>query len=326
VWRDLSGLGNHATLISQPIYSANHGGILIFNSNSTTQWAEVANNASINNLSGDFAYEIWVYPKNGGFTYGKIFGKGKYSAGAGFNGVLNNINSNTTEWQYQDAGGNPISLLTDNTNFNTWVHLVYTRNKGVFRLYKNSVKMFTDNSPLINNYDFSSNYPLRIAANSQPVPDWSQQRVGVFKQYNRGLSAVEVLQNFEMLRGRYDIPFPTPTPTKTLTPTPTITLTATPTYTPNVIFTDPINLRSRYGAPSTLAWDQRNLDYIASIESPRNYRILSISQKAPGSGNKSNYTSCGDNNHCYWNGSGWTLVGACSSNWIGSMTLTKICC
>ena len=45
----------------------------------------------------------------------------------------------------------------------------------------------------------------------------------------------------------------------------------------NIVFSDPFNLRARYGAPNSLSWDQRNLDYIAKIESARNYKVSSAS-------------------------------------------------
>lgn len=123
---------------------------------------------------------------------------------------------------------------------------------------------------------------------------------------------------------------PTPTNTRTLTNTPTLTNTSsfkptsTATRTPNVVFNDPFNLRLRYGAPNSLIWNQRNLNRIVAVEAARNYKVKSWSQVAPGTQNRSNYASCGDNNHCYWNGTGWVVTGACSGNWIGSMTLTKI--
>ena len=92
----------------------------------------------------------------------------------------------------------------------------------------------------------------------------------------------------------------------------------------NITFTDPFNLRARYGAPNSLSWDQRNLDYIANVESTRNYKMSSASAVAPGTQNRSNYASCSNNYHCFWNGTGWTVIAACSSNWIGSMTLMQV--
>lgn len=197
-WTDLSGRGNTATLVNGPTYSSNNGGYLIFDG--TNEYAEVTNSASINDcLASDFTYELWTLPKITGFSFGKLFAKGRYLQSTGFNGLTYRTSDGRLNFQY----GNPNTafIITSYLQEDIWHHIVITRNSSTINCYVDNILTQT----LTNTYNFSSTFPLRISANSQPNPDDAHQFVPIFRQYSIGLSDSQVSQNFNALRGRFGI-------------------------------------------------------------------------------------------------------------------------
>ena len=196
-WTDLSGRGNNGTLTNGPTYSSANGGSIVFDG--VDDYAEVPTTSSINDcLSGDFAYELWTFPKTNGFLYGKIFGKGAYLSSTGFNGLIYQTSTFETVLQFSSSGLY-IQLFTLPPN--TWYHLVITRSGTTLSGYLNS-NITSSNTT---SFNFGGNYPLRISANSQPIPDTTSQNLPVFRQYNRALSAAEIKQNFNATKSRYGL-------------------------------------------------------------------------------------------------------------------------
>ena len=196
-WTDLSGRGNNGTLENEPTYSSANGGTFSFDG--TNDYAEVPTTSSINDcLSGDFTYEVWTYPKTNGFVSGKIFGKGAFQQSTGFNGLRYRTDSFSSSWQF-NTNNESFTLFTLPPN--TWYHLVITRSGTTLSGYLNG----NITSSHTTSFNFSGNYPLRISANNQPTPDTTSQNLPVFRQYNRALSATEIAQNYNALKGRYGL-------------------------------------------------------------------------------------------------------------------------
>jgi hypothetical protein len=96
------------------------------------------------------------------------------------------------------SGGSSAELFYSAPPKNQWAQLVYTRTSGVMKFYKNGVLQ----SSINNTTNFSSSFNLRISANSASVLEPSRQKVMIFRQYNRGLSPSEVLQNYNASVGK----------------------------------------------------------------------------------------------------------------------------
>ena len=196
-WTDLSGNGNNGTLTNGPTYNSANGGSLVFDG--VDDYAEVPTTSSINDcLSGDFAYELWTFPKTNGFEFGKIFAKGAFQQSTGFNGLRYRTSDFNTAWQF-NTNNESLTLFTLPPNI--WYHLVITRSGTTLSGYLNG----NITSSYTTSFNFGGNFPLRISANSQGTPDTTSQNLPVFRQYNRALSASEVSQNFNALKGRYGL-------------------------------------------------------------------------------------------------------------------------
>jgi len=193
-WYDLSGYNNNAKLYNGVIHD---GKFFVFDG--IDEYAEITNNSTINScLSSNFTYEIWVYLQTGGNLWSKVFSKGLYTFKTGaFNGLTHYL-PGSLFWQYMPTGGSSAELFYSTPIKNAWTQLVYTRTSGVMKFYRNGVLQATAN----NSVNFGSNYNLRISANSSTALEPSRQKVMIFRQYNRGLNAAEVLQNYNASVGK----------------------------------------------------------------------------------------------------------------------------
>lgn len=203
---DMSGFGNNATLINGPTYSRDNGGAIVFDG--VNDYANIATSNSIDSpLAGDFSYDIWLYPDTPAYSYPKIFSKGYY--GSPQNSLQLGANTTTTpksinvELMVSGVAVYPLSMGYTPLQ---WYNIVITRSIGdAMNLYSNSSLVASSGIASIS-ASFSNAYPLRLASRSgTPVSEYSLQRVGAFKMYNRALTATEVEQNFNATRARFGL-------------------------------------------------------------------------------------------------------------------------
>jgi hypothetical protein len=207
VWTDISGNGNTGTLTNVPTFSGTNTGCIVFDG--TNDYVNIETSTSINSpLASDFSYDIWVYPQVTAYSYPKIFAKGKF--GTAQNNLVLGMNLTTTpksmnvELMVSSSAVYPLSI-----NFEPyqWYNIVITRSisLGNMSMYANSA-LSTSSTISSISANFSNTNPLRIGSTSEgAAAEFSSQRVASFKFYNRALSAAEVAQNFNALRGRFGI-------------------------------------------------------------------------------------------------------------------------
>jgi hypothetical protein len=221
-WSDLSGNGNNATLTGSPTYVSANSGSIAFNG--SNQYSTVSNN--ITSGTGDFAVSIWVYKTE--------MVANRYIWDFGSNGaVLASGTSNGPGFRYYNPTiglGSPLYTSGPIHNINTWYNIVISRISGTTYFYSNGSLIVS-------------------AADSGNIGSWGttltvggyggggyyhQGNISNFLVYkNKGLTAAEVSQNYNALRGRY------------VTITPNIVTSGL------VLNLDAGNLASYYGAGTT---------------------------------------------------------------------------
>jgi hypothetical protein len=184
-WIDLSGNGNNGTMSGATYSAANGGSILI----SGSSYVNLGDPTTLRFGTGDWTYECWV--KTGNLGTNTLISKG-YSPGfeAFWYGGLLSV------W-ISGAGAN----YTGSWSNNTWYHIVFSKINGVYYVYKNGTSFGQTNST------------SDISASGTNW--WIGQRTGgdytlngnisVTRMYNKGLSAAEVLQNYNALKSRYGL-------------------------------------------------------------------------------------------------------------------------
>ena len=194
-WTDLSGRGNTGTLTNGFGYSASNGGSLSFDG--SNDYVQISNNVSPG--TGDFAISVWVYKTE---TVSN-----RYIWDFGSNGgTLSSGTSISQGFRYYNptmgAGG---SLYTAGPvhNINTWYNIVISRISGTTYFYSNG--------SLINSAADAGNiggwgttlYIGRYGGGGGYEHQGSISNFLVYK--NRALTATEITQNFQALRGRFGI-------------------------------------------------------------------------------------------------------------------------
>ena len=161
-------------------------------------YATIASSNDFAYGTGDFIWEVWIYPTN--LTGNRYV----LDHGSDNGGIIALSPSGDGNRYYNSTTGQSSVLYT--TGFgtlstNTWYHLVATRKSGTTSLYKNGA--------LTASASDSHNYPAQSVTIGNYGGGGSYNFAGNisnFKIYKgKGLTAAEVEQNYNSLRGRYGI-------------------------------------------------------------------------------------------------------------------------
>ena len=190
IWYDISGNGNNATLYNLT-YSS---GYLVFNG--TTGYGLVSNNVSPG--TGNFAVSVW-------FLKQEIV-TNRYIWDFGSNGgTLSSGNSITTGFRYYNPTVGSSGALYNNgpaQAINTWYNIVITRTSGVTYFYSNGALVTSQaDTGSIGSWGTA----LTLGNYGGGGAYFHYGYYGGISVYNAGLTADQVAQNFEALRGRYGI-------------------------------------------------------------------------------------------------------------------------
>ena len=207
-WTDLSSNGNTGTLTNGPTYSSANGGSIVFDG--TNDFALVTNPSTLRNQN--FTVSIWTNPGTQNQAVISIIDFDH--ATSPFQGWVwqsEDANSNRNfylAWydgsSFQPTGGggfgsgNGIQLTTG-----VWQNITYTKSGTSLLGYKNSTQIYTGTATNAN-VNYVSNRNMRIG----DCVSISRQYKGNISQvaiYNRAISASEVTENYNALRGRYGL-------------------------------------------------------------------------------------------------------------------------
>jgi len=199
-WSDLSGNANNGTLtpgVSGLTFSRDGGGSLVFDG--TDDFVSINDINNINQIS----VEAWVYAN---------------SLGA-YNGIVTQYstsNPSTSSWILETLGSNAYFFIANGSNlysgliaFSTgvWTHLVGVYNGSFVTIYKNGViGTSTVTSVAVNNSALKINVGALYSSGGVEGGDgrWNG-RISNVRLYNKGLSAQEVLQNYNALKSRFNL-------------------------------------------------------------------------------------------------------------------------
>ena len=191
-WRDLSGNNNGGTLTNGPTFSSNNGGCIAFDA--TDDFVSVASSTTFNFGAGDFTLETWIYPESFA-TYLHMIqmpDQGTFALKANINnGAIYFYNPSFTTF-----GDTPNWTLV----LNKWNYVAMTRVSSVAYAYLNGESKGSKSGF---NLNFSNNV-VRIHGGNAGS-EFAQCKIAITKIYNKGLSASEVLQNYNAQKSRFGL-------------------------------------------------------------------------------------------------------------------------
>ena len=198
-WTDLSGRGNTGTLTNGPTYSSANGGSIVFDgtddrgtftspiTSSSPQTYEIWTNAIASASAAD-AYGYLLHNNNVASTIGSSYLtigiKPTQRYFGCFNGALNTMDTGT---------------IVSTSNI---VQIILSWDGSTQRLYVNGVlKDFEELSVTPQNFSTTTSFGDDKSTTYRMI----QGNIYSIKVYSRALTASEVSQNFNALRGRYGI-------------------------------------------------------------------------------------------------------------------------
>jgi hypothetical protein len=199
-WTDLSGEGNNGT-ISGATYTSGIGGDFDFDgSNDRVTFA------SGQDIGGEITISFWVYPTLNTSINTFLSTKGS-STSTGYAFVANSWNTGNRKLIFEVANGSSADTVVsanDVVDNNQWQNLAVTcvRSTGATVLYKNGSSIVTDTLTVT---DWGNTGTFEIGKYPPVDAYWYHGKMSIAQVYTRALTAEEVAQNFNALRGRYGI-------------------------------------------------------------------------------------------------------------------------
>ncbi len=196
VWTDISGYGNNGTLVSGVTFdSGTTKGMILDGSNDYIEFQSITPSFTYNY----FTILLWVKPGVSQVQYADIFDNNHTGTQ---NFVLQQNVSNTNQYDFTCLNSVNFSKTPlFNLTANTWTYLCLIWNNDKASVYINGLFYGSGNSA--NPIRYNSPY-LRIGKWAGGGRNWNGE-VANFSVYNRALSDVEVLQNYNALKGRFNL-------------------------------------------------------------------------------------------------------------------------
>ena len=204
-WTDLSGRGNNGTLLNGVGYNSGNGGSLVFDG--VNDYIDCGNN-DILSIPNNLTVSIWFRFPNGygNSSWNSILARRPTSSSANYGINYNPTSTNLFQWYYLGNGGGILSVpLTSNFSTNMWTNVcgVFSQNSTTTNafLYKNGSLLTSAN--LIGNVpSVSGKFTIGCYGSTSEFSPIIMTQVSI---YNRALSASEIQQNFNAIRGRFGI-------------------------------------------------------------------------------------------------------------------------
>lgn len=193
-WSDLSGNSNTGTLTNGPTFNSSNGGCIVFNG--INNYVSIPNNSSFN-VTDNITVEMWVrlettQSSNLGFLI-------KYSNGYLFY-VTNDANRRFRFDSRNGDGTYYTTTGTTNIQDGVWKYLVAQKGGLSYKVYVNGLLEGSTTANTVG--DISGNVNLNLGTDGST---YLNGRIGIFKIYNRVLSADEVLQNYNSTKARFGL-------------------------------------------------------------------------------------------------------------------------
>jgi hypothetical protein len=189
-WTDLSGKGRNGTITS-PSYSASDGGSIVFNGTSTrVDYSLIA--------ISNFTCVSWFKPAINN-EYQEIFA-GSDGASGPNNNQLRLAPSGAIEIALNNAGVSLSPSTSGQITAGAWHQIAWVRSGSSISIYKNGTAISSGSSSAqLTLVNIGAQFIIGSPA------FFFKGHLSVARIYDRALSAAEVSQDFNALRGRYGI-------------------------------------------------------------------------------------------------------------------------
>jgi hypothetical protein len=199
VWYNLSNTGSSTSLVNGPTYNSSNSGSIVFNG--TNQYALTSNLLNPTTYPNESVF-VWFYPTSAGQIVSEL---GQATIDFGYHDSNIEI-SGSGVISFATWGGNLTNKVVSSAkSFNTWYQLGFTYSGTTLTAYINGASIGT--ATLTRQPPTALYFGLCAidSITNMGTPGYAGGRLGNFIFYNRGLSATEVLQNYNAQKGRFGL-------------------------------------------------------------------------------------------------------------------------
>ena len=207
---DISGYGNSGTLTNGPVYDTTTGGSITFDG--VDDFCAISNTLStlfsntINNITYSFWFKLTKDLLNNTFIV--VFSV--YTTGYGGGRLLTITRDNTSQYKlgsaFYVAADNRVEVFGNiNSPYNTWINAVWLWNGSTYRIFLNGIEVSYSSQQSLPSPASTGSTPIRLAADNTVSNPCFKGQISSFLIYNRVLTNQEVLQNYNALKGRFNL-------------------------------------------------------------------------------------------------------------------------
>ena len=203
-WTDLSGNGNNGTLVSGVGFDSGNQGSLTFNG--VNEYVNLGDILDVG--SGDYTFQVWSRLTSTDSQFKMIMDK---RAGSGTDRIvlLSRDNNGFIQATIGDGSQSFNALDTISHRDGIWRNHAFTvnRSNSLLTLYRDGVSISSTNITGLGTQDNGRSLVLAAGYGSSGL-DASYYWKGNIAQvsiYNRALTAAEILQNYNALKGRFGL-------------------------------------------------------------------------------------------------------------------------
>jgi hypothetical protein len=194
-WNDLSGNNNSGSLVNGPTFSSTNAGSIVFDG--TNDYVSIPNSTSLNfSTLNQLSINIWFYTTNNTADQFLIYRNSTSATGwvleTSGQGIIMQIGNGTTLYT---ASSNTQSYL------GTIVNVQVTLDGSTLKIYRNSIQV---NSTSFTGTIYNTTAPILLGFGTSQ-PRYLNGNIYQTSIYNRALSADEVLQNYNAIKGRFGL-------------------------------------------------------------------------------------------------------------------------
>jgi len=217
-WTDLSGEGNNVTLVNGPTYSSSNGGSIVFDGND--DYAALGSGSLVNGLT-DITLEVWFKSDTTGTNRSLIYGGTndsvsfdngvslRYDLAGAWGGGTNVIKTGFGEFGVGNVKTSANAIESSNNIQSTdWTCIVVTADVGSsINLYKNG-QLDTPTFSISNretSISSCNDFVIGKDGGGSSGGNYWDGLISIVRVYNRALTASEIQQNFNSLRGRFGV-------------------------------------------------------------------------------------------------------------------------
>ena len=188
-WIDLVGI-NNGTLTNGPTFNTGSGGSIVFDG--TNDFINIYTNTNIPISNSQYSINVWFSATS--FGSGGLVGWGAYNTSNSVTALRFNNNGFRHYWW-----GNDLDIALS-MSANTWYNVVALYNGTTRQIWLNA-QLVAQDTPSTHNVPYATNLTVGVTNSTE----YFSGKIATSQIYNRGLSASEVLQNYNATKGRFGL-------------------------------------------------------------------------------------------------------------------------